>query len=168
MILYVYIGRCPVEVNGGIQWQWTLEGTTVSKPCSDAGSMFRTGPRGSRRCNEEGEWDEADLTSCTLAEIEEPFLLVWFVIEVEEYTDDMEQGFVDNVSTIRLMCSLHYDHCNSLPVCCMYGCNRHLLFMKLIDENASGHERSGLQSSISTVSLCCQCFSRIPSGLGGG
>ena len=63
--------------------------------------MFRVGPRALRKCNEEGEWDEADLTSCTLAEVEEPFLLFWFVIEADAYTDDMEQGFVDSVSTIK-------------------------------------------------------------------
>ena len=87
-----------MEVNGGIQWQSALGGTTVYKPCSDAGSMFRAGPEASRRCNDRVNWEEADLTSCTLAEIEEPFLLVWFVIETDEYTDSMEQDFVDSVS----------------------------------------------------------------------
>ena len=87
-----------MEVNGGIQWQSALEGTTVYRLCSDAGSMFRAGPQASRRCNDQGNWEEADLTSCTLTEIEEPFLLVWFVIEADEYRDSMEQDFVDSVS----------------------------------------------------------------------
>ena len=91
------VGRCPVEANGGIQWPWTLEGTMASRPCSDAGLMFRVGPRASRLCSEQGEWEEADLTSCTLTDAGEPFLLVWFVIEADEYTDDMEQSFVDSV-----------------------------------------------------------------------
>jgi hypothetical protein len=93
--------RCPVEVSSGIQWPWTLEDTTVSRPCSEAGSMFRTGPKASRRCNNQGEWEEADLTSCTIAEIEDPFLLVWFVIDADQYTDDQEQDFVDSVSLQR-------------------------------------------------------------------
>ena len=92
------IGRCPVEVNGGIQWPWILEGTTALRLCSDAGPMFRVGPQASRLCNELGEWEEADLTSCTLTDVKEPFLLIWFVIEADEYTDDMEQSFVDSVS----------------------------------------------------------------------
>ena len=87
-----------MEVNRGIQWQWTLEGNTVSRPCREAGSMFRVGPLASRRCNEQGEWEEADLTSCTLTLIEEPFLLVWFVIEADEFSENMEQEFVDSVS----------------------------------------------------------------------
>ena len=91
-------GRCPVDVNGGIQWQWTLENTIAYKPCSEAGSMFRVGPQASRRCNEEGYWEEADLTSCTIAAVEDPFLLVWFVIEADEYTDDLEESFIASVS----------------------------------------------------------------------
>ena len=91
-----------MEVNSGIQWQSVLEGTTVYRPCSDAGAMFRVGPQASRRCNDEGKWDEADLTSCTLqlTEIEEPFLLVWFVIEADDTTETMEQGFSDSVSIV--------------------------------------------------------------------
>ena len=87
-----------MEVNSGIQWPWTLEDTTVSRSCIEAGSMFRAGPKATRRCNNQGEWEEADLTSCTIGEIEDPFLLVWFVIDTDQFTDDQEQDFVDNVS----------------------------------------------------------------------
>ena len=88
-----------MEVGGGIQWSWTLENTTAFKPCSEAGSMFRVGPKASRQCNLEGEWEDADLTSCTtIADVKEPFLLVWFVIDAIEYTDDLEQGLISNVS----------------------------------------------------------------------
>ena len=97
LIYNLHTGRCPVEVNGGIQWPWTLEGTTAFRPCSEAGSMFRVGPRASRQCDQEGEWKDADLTSCTITDVEEPFILVWFVIDAEEYTDSMEQDFIDNV-----------------------------------------------------------------------
>jgi hypothetical protein len=62
--------------------------------------MFRAGPKASRRCNNQGEWEEADLTSCTIAEIEDPFLLVWFVIDADQYTDDQEQDFVDSMKGI--------------------------------------------------------------------
>ena len=60
--------------------------------------MFRSGPLATRRCNETGEWEEADLTSCTLVEVEEPFLLIWFVIEADTFTDEMEEEVVSNVS----------------------------------------------------------------------
>ena len=75
----------------------------VTRPCSDAGTTFRAGPLASRRCNNQGEWEEADLTTCTLAEVEKPFLLVWFVIEADEYTEDMKQGFIESVSTTRIL-----------------------------------------------------------------
>ena len=94
----VISGRCPVEVNSGIQWPRTLERSTASRPCTEAGSMFRAGPKALRRCNDQGEWEEADLTSCTIAEIEDPFLLVWFVIDADQYTDDQEEQFLDSVS----------------------------------------------------------------------
>ena len=87
-----------MEVSSGIQWPFTLEGNTASRPCRDAGPMFRVGPQASRLCNGRGEWENADLTTCTLGEIEQPFLLAWFVIETEEYTADMEQEFIKTVS----------------------------------------------------------------------
>ena len=91
-----------MEVNSGIQWPRTLEGNRASRPCTEAGSMFRAGPKASRRCNDQGLWDEADLTSCTIADIEDPFLLVWFVIDANQYTNDQEQGFINSVSSITL------------------------------------------------------------------
>ena len=76
---------------------------TASRPCSDAGSMFRVGPQALRLCNELGEWEEAALTTCTLTDVIEPFLLVWFVIEADELTDDMEQSFVDSVNSFNMI-----------------------------------------------------------------
>ena len=86
-----------------MQWPETFEGKTVSRPCIEAGSMFRAGPKASRRCNDREEWEEADLTSCTLTEIHDPFLLVWFVIEADEYIDGQEQDFIENVSQVITM-----------------------------------------------------------------
>lgn len=93
----LHTGRCPLEVNGGILWQRTLQDSVVSKQCHEAGPVFRSGPEATRRCNETGEWEEADLTSCTLDEVEEPFLLVWFVIEADRFTGAMEEEFVSSV-----------------------------------------------------------------------
>lgn len=67
-------------------------------PCSSAGSLFRDGPMATRKCNESGEWEEADLTSCTLVELNVPFLLTWFVLDTDMYTDAMEETFVRSVS----------------------------------------------------------------------
>ena len=89
--------RCLPEVNSGIQWQQALESTIVSMPCSDAGSMFRDGPVATRKCNESGQWEDADLTSCTLVKLNEPFLLTWFVLDTDMYTDAMEETFVQSV-----------------------------------------------------------------------
>ena len=97
--LFAHTGGCPREVNGGIQWPWTPQDTLKEKPCREAGSVFRAGPLATRRCNERGEWEEADLTSCTLlADVEKPFLVVWFVIEADEYTPEMEQDFIQSVN----------------------------------------------------------------------
>lgn len=90
--------RCLPEVNSGIQWQQAQENTIVSMPCSSAGSLFRDGPMATRKCNESGEWEEADLTSCTLVELNIPFLLTWFVLDTDMYTDAMEETFVRSVS----------------------------------------------------------------------
>ena len=60
--------------------------------------MFRAGPKASRRCNNQGEWEEADLTSCTIAEIEDPFVLVWFVIDADTHAGDQNQDFIESVS----------------------------------------------------------------------
>ena len=68
------------------------------RPCSDAGGAFRDGPLVPRMCNETGEWEEADLMSCTLAQVEQPFLLAWFVLDTSTYTNDLEKIFVKSVS----------------------------------------------------------------------
>ena len=92
-----------MEVSSGIQWPWALENTTVFRPCTEVGSMFHAGPKATRRCNHKGEWENADLTTCTIGEIEDPFLLVWFVIDADQYTDDQEQDFVDSVSFLNFI-----------------------------------------------------------------
>lgn len=92
-------GECLEEVNGGIQWPWTQGGTTVYKSCSEAGSIFRAGPKASRKCSDQGVWEGADLFSCTLiADAKDPFLLIWFVINDAEYSNELEQIFMNSVS----------------------------------------------------------------------
>ena len=88
---------CSLEVHSGIWWPQTLRDFIVTRPCNNASSRFRTGPMASRKCSNEGEWEEADLTPCTIRNVEDPFLLVWFVIDAEKHTDDQEQDFVENV-----------------------------------------------------------------------
>lgn len=91
---------CPVEVQRGIRWPRTLEDNTVSILCTEAGSRFLAGPKASRRCNDQGEWEDADLTSCTVDKTKNPFLLVWFVIDADNYAPSQEQDFVNNVSNV--------------------------------------------------------------------
>ena len=55
--------------------------------CSEASSQFRRETRATRRCLSNGMWAAADLTSCTLRSDPEPFLLVWFVIEIGGESD---------------------------------------------------------------------------------
>lgn len=65
-------------------WPRTVENTSVEISCSQASSQFRTETRATRKCLDNGEWSEADLTSCTLRSDADPFLLIWFVIESNE------------------------------------------------------------------------------------
>ena len=76
----------------------TQNGPTVYRPCTEAGSIFRAGPKASRRCSGQGVWEEPDLTSCTIAGTAHPFLLVWFVIDADHHPHELEQTFVDSVS----------------------------------------------------------------------
>ena len=125
-----------MDLNSGILWPLSVESTTEFIPCTAAGSMFRVGPQASRFCNEQGEWEDPDLTSCTLTDIEQPFLLVWFVIEANEYTDDLEQDFIQSVSILKLVITI-------------------IMFTFSSDANGSGYEWTCIRSSIFAVGLCC-------------
>ncbi|CAI8001269.1 Adhesion G protein-coupled receptor L1 [Geodia barretti] len=78
----------------------TQNGPTVYRPCTEAGSIFRAGPKASRRCSGQGVWEEPDLTSCTIAGTAHPFLLVWFVIDADHHPHELEQTFVDSMKDI--------------------------------------------------------------------
>ena len=92
-----------MEVHSGIQWPRTLRDSTVSRACTEATQRFRTGPMASRKCNNQGEWEEADLTPCTIIKVDNSFLLVWFVLDADKHTDDQEQEFVENVGPLHYL-----------------------------------------------------------------
>ena len=93
----------------------------MTQTCSDAGGAFRDGPLITRMCNETGEWEEADLTPCTLAQVEQPFLLAWFVLDTSTYTHDLEERFVISVS--QQYCALLGCMCFTLS---LFICNLYL------------------------------------------
>ena len=78
---------CPREVSGGILWPRTVQDTTASAPCREGGNQFRDGLNVTRQCTANGDWAETDFIRCTLAESDESFLLLWFVIEADVVTD---------------------------------------------------------------------------------
>ena len=90
-------GFCPREVSSGILWPRTVQGTPAMAPCRDGGDRFRGGPIVTRSCLDNGEWAEADFTSCTLDVSDGGFLLLWFVIETDEISDTQRTNLEANV-----------------------------------------------------------------------
>lgn len=60
-----------------------MENFTAELPCSFAGSFFRQETRATRQCLNGGRWGAPDLTTCTLQQDSEPFLLIWFVLDLD-------------------------------------------------------------------------------------
>ena len=80
----------------GVLWPRTLENSFSEFPCSHISSLFRRETRVTRQCLDTGRWEDPDLTTCTLREDPEPFLLLWFVIEANNSSDEvMTPGMVD-------------------------------------------------------------------------
>ena len=67
-----------------------------------AGSFFREGTQATRRCMENGEWEDVDFTSCTLVESSPPFLLLSLVIEADEVEGELESFLVMEVCLLNL------------------------------------------------------------------
>ncbi len=92
---------CPFDVQGGVAWSRTEERKFAEFPCNDAGSFYRVGPLARRQCNEMGEWETADFSSCTLADTaSEPFFLLWLVVEADDVSTEEETTLEDEVLTV--------------------------------------------------------------------
>lgn len=72
----------------GILWPRTPENLLSEFSCDLISSSFRKETRVTRQCLGAGRWAGPDLTSCTLREDSEPFLLLWFVIEANVSSND--------------------------------------------------------------------------------
>lgn len=59
-----------------------MENSTAELSCSLAGSFFRSETKALRPCLINGAWGAPDLTTCTLRQDAESFLLIWFVLEI--------------------------------------------------------------------------------------
>ena len=57
---------CPSNISHGIIWDGQSENTTTFKRCSELHRNFRSGTYASRKCNEIGEWENVNLTDCTM------------------------------------------------------------------------------------------------------
>lgn len=68
----------------GILWPRSGSNSEVSKACDLAGSLFRQGTVTTRTCSETGDWSDVDLSTCTLIIDSPPFLLLSFVLGLEE------------------------------------------------------------------------------------
>lgn len=65
----------------GFLWPRTVEKSAREVSCNLASDLFRRETLAVRQCQDGGIWGAPDLTTCTLQENVEPFLLLWFVIE---------------------------------------------------------------------------------------
>ena len=74
----------------GFLWPRTVENSAHEVSCNLASEFFRSETLAVRQCQDGGIWGASDLTTCTLQENVEPFLLLWFVIETED--DSLESG----------------------------------------------------------------------------
>lgn len=88
-------------------WPRTVQDSIVSAPCSDGGEQFREGLNVTRQCTVNGEWTEPDFIRCTLAQTDESFLLLWFVIEADVVSETLRGDLEEEVrgwvgSTLRL------------------------------------------------------------------
>lgn len=68
----------------GFLWPRTVENSAREVACNLASDLFRSETLAVRQCQDGGIWGAPDLTTCTLKENVEPFLLLWFVIETDE------------------------------------------------------------------------------------
>ena len=57
---------CQAEYNFGIVWERRTAGQQSRVSCSDFHPIFNAGIYITRRCNNNGEWGEADFSSCTV------------------------------------------------------------------------------------------------------
>ena len=81
-------GYCNQEITDGFLWPRTVEGSAVALSCERAGDSFRTETMATRQCLSGGIWSVPDLTTCTLKQDVDPFLLIWFVLDVGEVPDE--------------------------------------------------------------------------------
>lgn len=80
-VLLLDIAYCDQEISEGFLWPRTLNENTVSRPCNLASDSFRRETRAFRQCLRDGTWSDPDLTTCTLRDSVQPFLLLWFSID---------------------------------------------------------------------------------------
>ena len=71
----IAIVYCMEEFNGGLIWPRTLSNSQASLACSNAGTHFEIHST-TRYCDLTGNWNNLDLSTCTLVEKSVTFLLV--------------------------------------------------------------------------------------------
>lgn len=81
MITILSIAFCEGGVADGFQWPRTIQNSVAELPCSSASSLFRRETVAFRPCLNDGRWGEPDLTTCTLQQDAQPFLLIRFALD---------------------------------------------------------------------------------------
>lgn len=80
-----------------------MDNSVAELPCILASNFFRQETRALRPCLRNGQWGATDLTTCTLQNGADTFLLLWFVIETNEETIGFSSdGTPDDATRLRL------------------------------------------------------------------
>lgn len=66
---------CTSDISHGLIWEGQSENTTTFKRCSELHRNFRSGTRASRKCNAKGEWENVNLTDCTMYAYTDPVVV---------------------------------------------------------------------------------------------
>ena len=68
---------------------------SVTQPCSELHSSFRSGVNIVRQCLSDGNWSSVDLSDCTMFRNSYPVVVVYFTLATGR------TGIVDRVATIN-------------------------------------------------------------------
>ena len=99
---YSAINYCDDELSDGFLWPRTVENSAYQVPCNLASSYFSSKTLAVRQCGGGGIWGSPDVTTCTLEDDTEPFLLHWLVINTDDNEGFAADGTPDNETRLIL------------------------------------------------------------------
>jgi hypothetical protein len=156
---------CPQEYSNGVLWMQTTPGVVSSVSCASISDRFVNGLYVTRKCSNEGNWDEANFADCLLKE--ESTLIVWASSE-----DISDQFFSDRLNVTDIEYTIDspkiYSLSNDVNLKIFYAYfpnnNASFVLSELLTQsqpenvldNFNSKYRAGLQLFESSTSCDCQ------------